>query len=256
VEVYGWEDGAFRSCGSVNLSAGLVSVNRIRANYLRSDEVYPAALYVTGTLDDGRRVVDVLAYHAENGRGEKRLTNLSLDPETGMSREILHSYTDVGLTDINADYVVEIPSLTLLPSLGDSGSANFWLIDWFQYSDSGKRAYVTTTYHNVSDGWYLEIPQNWEDKIVISRSDQIGVREVVFSLWQGEDQTAIPFLSVYRLTGNNRSNVASRSNRFVLREEESVIYAARFYDCPWDCGLSEADLLNSFHTIQSSWSSD
>ena len=39
-----------------------------------------------------------------------------------------------------------------------------------------------------------------------------------------------------------------------LREEEDVIYAAQFYDCGWDCGLTENDLLmKNFQTIQTSW---
>jgi hypothetical protein len=251
VEVYGWEDGAFLSTSSVKLSEGVVSLNRVRSNYLKGEEVYPPAMYVTGTLDDGRRVVDVIAYQ-KNG-GKVQLTNVALDEETGVSRQILQGYTDVGLTDINDDYVAEIPMPTPLPTQGDSGSTNFWLIDWFQYDNNGRQVYVTTTYHNVADGWYLEIPESWRDKLILSRNDQLGAREVVFSLWQGEDQTPLPFLSIYRLTGNNRYNMVNRSNRFILREEESVIYAGRFYDCPWDCGLDETDLLNNFKTIQSSW---
>ena len=63
----------------------------------------------------------------------------------------------------------------------------------------------------------------------------------------------MPFLSIYRLTGSSRAVSATINGRFVLREEDTVIYAARFYDCPWDCGLDEADLLDRFQTIQSSW---
>jgi hypothetical protein len=254
VEVYGWEDGAFISEDTVKLSDGVVSLNRLRANYLKGDELYPPAMYITGTLDDGRRVVDVIAYHRVSG--QNRLVNLALDEETGVSREILQGYTDVDMTDINDDYVAEVPLPTALPTQGDSGSTNFWLIDWFQYDDSGRRVYVTTTYHNVADGWYLEIPESWRDKLILSRNDQVGAREVVFSLWQGEDQSSLPFLSIYRLTGNNRYNMVNRGNRFILREEESVIYAARFYDCPWDCGLDTTDLLNNFKTIQRSWNNE
>ena len=33
-----------------------------------------------------------------------------------------------------------------------------------------------------------------------------------------------------------------------------MIYAAQFYDCGWDCGLTENDLLmKNFQTIQTSW---
>jgi hypothetical protein len=72
-------------------------------------------------------------------------------------------------------------------------------------------------------------------------------------MWKGDDKAPQPFLSIYRLTGNNRANAATAAGRFVLREEENVIYAARFYDSKWDCGLDEADLIRSFKTIQTAW---
>lgn len=255
VEIYGWQDGAFISLGSAGLSAGAAALNRVRANYL-SGEYYPPALYVTCTLSDGSRAIDVLAYQKMDGMEREQLVNLSLDPETGMSRNYLVGYTEVSLTDINADYVLEIPSPSPLPTYGESGASNFWLIDWNQYDAEGTCSRVMTTYHNVADGWYLEIPDNWRDCITISRNDSLSVsgqRQVIFSLWQGEDEPLQPFLSVYRLTGSNRAAHAVEDERFVLREESDVIYAAKFYHCDWDCGLNEADMLNCFHTIESSW---
>ena len=80
-----------------------------------------------------------------------------------------------------------------------------------------------------------------------------GQREVIFSHWRGEGQEPEPFLSIYRLTGSRRSTNAAQTGRFILQEEESVIYAAKFYDSQWDCGLDQADLLDRFVTISPSW---
>ena len=66
----------------------------------------------------------------------------------------------------------------------------------------------------------------------------------------------MPFLSIYRLTGSNRSIRAEEDGRFILREEGEVIYAAKFYDCAWDCGLGQSELLERFKTIQPSWYND
>ena len=76
---------------------------------------------------------------------------------------------------------------------------------------------------------------------------------LLFDYWQGTEEPPIPFLSVYRLTGTNRSAASQRAGRFVLREEESVIYSAKFYDVKFDCGLDESELLNKFHIIQTGW---
>lgn len=254
VEVYGWRDGKFDSLGSAGLSDGAAILTRVRSNYLKG-EYYPPALYVSCILADGSRTIDVLAYQSVAGKDKKELVNLSLDSKTGVSRNRLQGYAEVSPTDINADVVLELPSPSPLPSYGDFYSSNFWLINWSQYNELGQYSQVMTTYHNVSDGWYLEIPDSWLRKITISRNDSLsGQRQVSFSLWKGENEEPEPFLSIYRLTGSNRVSRAEEEGRFTLREEGEVIYAARFYDCEWDCGLNANDLLmRNFQTIQTSW---
>ena len=232
------------SRGLTELSAGITAMSRIRNNYLGGEFDQPA-LYVSSTLADGRRAIDVVSYV------DGALTNVSMGAE-GVSREIVQGYTEINPTDINRDMVVELPSPTLLPTYGESTSSNFWLIDWGQYDQQGNRNHVLTTYHNMSDGWYLEIPENWRDQITISRNDQVtGRREVIFSHWRGEDQEPQPFLSVYRMSSSQSSSL--EGDWTVLREDENVIYAARFWPGGWNCGLDGLDLLKRFNTIQASW---
>ena len=244
VEVFGWRNGAMASLGTVNLSKGITELSRVRLNYL-AGQPEPPALYITSTLANGGKAIDVVAWL--NGK----LTDLTLD-ESGISREILQGYTEVTPTDINGDYVLEIPTPNLLPSYGENLSNDFWLIDWCQYNKNGHRNHVMTTYHNVSDGWYLEIPESWRDQITISRNDQVtGQREVVFSRWLGEDEEPEPFLSIYRISSSQGNRVAE-NGWFLLREEENVIYAAQFRGS-WDCGLNEQQLRDRVKSIQTSW---
>lgn len=251
VEVFGWRDGAFSSLSRAGLSSGVVSLVRVRSNYL-AGEFYRPALYVISAMSDGSRAIDVLSYQ------DHQLVNLALTgQEDGVSQNLLRGYTEVSPTDINGDYVLELPSPRRLPSVNEATISNFWLIDWSQYNETGACRQVMTTYHNVTDSWYLIIPDSWRDRITISRNDTLsGQREVVFSLWQGAGEDPIPFLSIYRLTGSNRTTRAGYEGRFILREEESVIYAAAFYDCGWDCGLDQTSLLEHFNTIQASWYSE
>lgn len=248
VEIYDWNEGGMSSASTVTLSAGIKSLVRLRANYV-GGELYPPALYVSGVLPDGERVVDVLTYQND------QLVNLSMDPETGVSQKFIQVYTDVNLADINGDLIYEIPIPSPLPSYSETTPGNFWLINWDQYHENGKSSRVMTTYHNVPDSWYLEIPEHWKNKITIVRNDLVlGQREVVFSYWRGTEEPPVPFLSIYRLTGTNRAAASTRNGRIVLREEGATIYSAKLYDCKeFDCGLDEVELLERFHTIQSSW---
>ena len=71
------------------------------------------------------------------------------------------------------------------------------------------------------------------------------------SHWLGEEREPEPFLSIYRMSSSRSSSV--EEDWMVLREDENVIYAARFHNSAWDSGLDEMDLLDRFSTIQRSW---
>lgn len=233
--------------GVTELSAGITSLDRVRINYL--NDAIPA-LYYSSTLADGARTVDIVAFR------DHGLVNLTLDPMTGISREIIRGYGELNPSDVNSDSVLELPFPHPLPSYGGS-SSDFWLIDWSQYRISGERTPVFTTYHNVSDSWYLIIPPGWADQLTISRDDRTsGERAVIFSRWNGADTEPTPFLAIYKLTGVNRTTRATRGSRFILTEDASTIYAASFFESDWDCGLNEASLRDNFRLILKSWAND
>ena len=247
VDVYGWKDSAFKKLSTAPLSTGVVSVGRggVEENFINGDPPV-RALYVSSELSDGSHVVDVIAYQ------QGKLTNISLDPETGISRETLSRYVDLEPSDVNGDGVLELPQPSPLSGQEDSTASDYWLIDWYQYDSSGQRIEVCTTYHNVTDGWYLIIPDTWKDCITISRYDAIsGQRAVIFYHLEGSGAPS-PFLVIYKFT--SQTNRANTSNRFILREEENAVYAASFYNSSWDCGMDETELVSAFKLIQSGWS--
>ena len=245
VELYDWNAAGVATVSSASLSAGLSVIGQMKADYLT--DLIPA-LYITGELADGSRVTDVLALR------DGELVNLSADPETGVSRERVTGLRDVASSDVNSDYILEIARPWQLPAYGATVGA--WLMDWVQYDGRGRAKEICTTYHNTADGWYLVIPDHWENRLSIYRNDSVsGQRAVVFALWQGEEKEPIPFLSIYKLTGASRNTRAESGNRFILTEDSNAVYAATFYHT-WNCGLDENGLLENFRLIVSSWSGD
>ena len=51
---------------------------------------------------------------------------------------------------------------------------------------------MCTTYHNVADGWYLIVPEEWKDQITLRRRDSIGQRSVIFITWRGRARNPRP----------------------------------------------------------------
>lgn len=249
VEVYGWQNGMLDRLGTARLSVGITALasNGVRINYLTG--VIPA-LYITSTLTDGGQATDIVAMR------DGSLVNLTMNQETGVSVETIRGYGDIRPMDVNSDTILEMPRPHLLPTYGENLSSDFWLIDWSQYDVGGRAAPVFTTYHNMSDQWYLIIPEEWVDQITISRSDSSGIRAVIFSLWNGQKKAPTPFLAIYKLTGINSSSQAAKEGRFILAEDGDAIYAAEFFESGWNCGLDEAGVRDSFRLILSNWAGD
>lgn len=246
VTLYGWNTAEdIMTVQKVPLSAGAAAIRNMRFNFVKD---FSPALYVVSDLADGSAAVDVIA--VKDGQP----TNLTLDPETLVSRENSGSYRGLTLSDVNGDNVLELHRPRQLDSYVNVDGA--WLADWVQYDTRGRAGTICTTYHCEVDGWYLVIPEHWQNRLVIYRNDTVsGQRAVVFALWQGEDKEPMPFLSIYRLTGASRSLRATSGNRFILAEDSNTIYAATFYST-WNCGLDESGLLENFRLIVSSWSGE
>lgn len=192
------------------------------------------------------------------------LTNITLNEETGESGETIRIYSSAGCTDINSDSITEVPQPAPVAEYKTSGPPNFWFIEWRQYALDGTATTVFTTYHNDRDGWYLILPDDWVGRITLSRSDLTGggERAVIFSYWDpASGAEPQKFLTIYRLTGNNRVMWAGLPGRFRLDDDPGadgdVIYAAEFRtaaDGGWDCGLDEAGLKENFRLIRTEWS--
>lgn len=243
VEICSWNSLRTRRVDRAPLSAGMIAVTQMSVRRL-SDAV---ALCVVGTQADDSRTVDLIVNEDGNIR------NLTLDEETGISREQIFGYRENVVSDVNGDGTSEIARPWKMPAR--EGAPETWALDWVQYKASGAVSSVCTTYHNTADGWYLILPEEWRGVLTVHRGDSVpGQRTVIFSRKAGEGE-AQPFLSIYKFTGANRNLRAVSGGRFILAEDSSTVYAAAFLGS-WDCGLDENGLLDSFRLIVSSWSGE
>lgn len=231
---------------SIDITGIAEGSNRPRTGYLR--DAVPA-LFVTSNLTAGV-ITDILAYR------DGAITNITLNPETYQSDGTFRINSSVAARDINNDSVLELPQPTAFPDPNKTGADNFWSVRWIQYDIDGNAWQVYNTYYNGEDGWYLILPEAWEGKITLSRADTSGERAVVLSYWDGND-LARPerFLTIYKLTGPNRTTRSKLNARFVLRTSSDTIYAAEFdAGSTWDCGLTAETLPDQFRLIQPDWS--
>ncbi len=224
---------------SAALSTGIASLQRLRMITLAGDA---PALLAESTLTTGDLVSDLFVCR------DGSLINLTMNRSTQIS-ETRRSYSLVYAQDIDGDGCTEIPHPQQLYSRGDEV---FWSIAWFRYDASGRASTVMTTYHCVTDNWYLVLPSGWDVGLTVQRDDSVsGERAVILSRLRS-DGSLENYVAIYAITGENRYERAKLENRFLLQEEGTTVYAAEILDGKTD----ENTIRGRFHVIYTDWSSD
>lgn len=238
-EFYGWQDEQMGVAYRCVLSSSMASLNRGSMVSGRVDADTPA-LFITGVDEQGMAVTDILVFRSELG-----LVNLALTgSSTGVSNAVF-AYRQLSPQDIDGDGSIEIPD----PDPSWSGEQTDGLVRWMRCSGDGELSVVAETYHSLSCGWYLNIPESWWDWNVEAVTGSISNENQLNLNINGD-----PVLSIYTITGENRENRGRLGKRIVLRRQTATVYAGELYDAGTYYGMDEDLLRRSFSLIVGTWS--
>ena len=238
VDQYTLVSGQEPQATSAALSADIQTLQRLRMITLEGNS---PALLAESTLTTGDLVSDIFVCR------DGSLINLTMNRTTQVS-ETRRSYSLVYAQDIDGDGCTEIPHPQQLYSSGDEV---FWSIAWFRYDASGRADTVMTTYHCVTDNWYLALPSGWDVGLTVSRDESVSGEHAVTLSRLCSDGSLEDYAVVYTITGENRYERAKMENRFVLQEEGSTVYAAEILDD----SVGQNTISENFHVIYTDWSS-
>ena len=225
------------------LSPGITSLSRMRTGYITEEST---ALFVEGILESGSYFTDIFIDE------DSQLTNITATGHSGVSNTLRDEA--VYSTDIDNDRVMEIPSIVRL--YDETGNRlEYYRLDWYKYGIHGQKELHISTYHCYSDDWYIVLPKDWLNGLVIRREDAVnGERVVVFSVNDPQTDSFEDILFIYKLTGDNRYDRARQDGRFVLLENYTTIYAARILN--YDRVVrefTEDDVKENFDLIYMEW---
>ncbi len=230
---------------TARLSNGVEALLRVRPTGLLSSG---SAVLVESTINGNSIVTDIFAYR--NGA----ITNITLDETTGVSDRTVRSY-GAYCRDVNGDGVLDVPCPVPLPVTSES--TTYYMLEWYSYySYGGRPRLVATTYNNYTDSWYLSLPGEWIGRIAVRRVDRdAGERMIVFSTVNTDGGLETDFIEICALTGDNRSERAVSGGRFILLNEDAIIYSARILANGDELGLplSQELLRSNFGVIYSEW---
>ena len=247
-DYYNWQaDGNFTSQSSARISVTMAELSQqgcVTYGVLEGDI---PALFVTGVTEMPRAITDILA--VRNGE----LSNIVLSEVTGVSSQIA-PYSSLYPTDINGDGLTEVPWPTQLLSLSNEG-LSYQRVDWYSYDSNGNAAVALRTYHNTEDKWYFRLPEDWLNRIWISRATALDEATVTFYIWGDDGEEAEPFLRITAITGSSREYRAVRGERFLLSRQSEAIYTAELLDAneSWKYGMTADKVREAFSLIAAEW---
>ena len=126
-----------------------------------------------------------------------------------------------------------------LPS-AEGSDENDSAISWYNLDLDGRSLPKLTTYHSFSGGWFLKLPDRWQNQFCITRGAEAdGVHGYAFSQWED----------------GRRTESASADGRFILAEKGDITYAAKLGTGKWAEELSADRLRDMFHFIHIDWNS-
>lgn len=246
-DFYDWDGSSLLLRSSARLSVTVGELQWMQEGRLENSE---CAVFVTGRVagadETSRAVTDILVYR------EGELKNIVLSQSTGVSTQIAR-FLNIQPTDIDGDGVTEIPGpASLLAAVGDEK----WKIYWFSVAADGASHCRTITYHNLTDSWYMLIPEAWDGHFTVSQNNASNTERATtfFSLSGGRIHEKI--FTIYTLTGENREVLANRGGKSILRRQPNAIYAIEYasgYE-DWRYAIDEKELAARFNAITPQWS--
>ncbi|MDE7246021.1 MAG: FG-GAP-like repeat-containing protein [Oscillospiraceae bacterium] len=251
-EYYDWDssNSSLYLQSSARLSVPVGALQWMQVGNLQHGE---AAVFVTGRdtgIDEtSRAVTDILVYRAPE------LTNIVMSSDTGVSTQIFR-YINLQPADINGDGAMEVPMPAQLPS--DSGEDPYWKIYWHNYDLNGGSQLQAITYHNLTDNWYILIPESWDGHFTVRQNNTSSAVHSTTFYSSFMRTVGDELMTIYTLTGTDREAQASKNGRSILRRQvkPDTIYAVTYGDAyeSWRYAVADEVIAENFKVIVSHWS--
>lgn len=238
-EFYGWQDQQMGVAYRCVLSSSMASLNRGNLISGKLDADTPA-LFITGVDEQGAAATDILVFRQDVG-----LVNLAMNGSTTGISNAVYPYRQLFPQDIDGDGCIEIPA----PDGTWSAEQTDGLVSWLRCDADGVLTQAALTYHSLSCGWYLAIPESWWEWNITTATTSI-TNENQFGLLINGD----PVLALYTITGENRDNRSHMGERIILRRQTATVYAGELYAAGKYYGMDEDMLRRSFNLIVGTWS--
>lgn len=240
VALYHMKDGAVQRYNEASMSQPADKLKRIIQGKLDGGK---SAVYMASAVGDTALVTDVFTVL------DGVLTNVTLSNESGTDIRTMRNYY-VYADDIDGDGVVELPSIIPMQlTERQFHTDTHHLIRWYAMTPTGEEVDKMYTYHNFSDGWYMQLSSDLASRITVTDIDHA----TVFYLWDKQFLTTEKLLTVHSFTGASREEQGLSDGRFILHKTDTTVYAASLEQKAATYDFSTENVVYNFRLIQRDW---
>lgn len=224
---------------------------------LRLSENYSDILNIAqGTLEDGTEAVLITGIAEDQMKTDVLIQNDQAEltavdcGRLGSSAQLQGG--DLYPRDMDGDGNLEIPKGKVLPEY-EAGSGTQWTVEWYGLTAKGKSGLKCSTYHCFDEGWYLELPESWDDAISVrEKSETDGtctIHSVGFYQKSSGRKAGAEIVTIYALYGAARQEQVEARGLTSLYSDTDMILAVEINEetAPWEGTVSVAQLSERFH---------
>ncbi len=199
------------------------------------------AIYIDAVKGDGM-ITEVLG--VSNGKMYNALEN-----QKGGSVMSTYRASGVSIMDIDSDGVYEIPLLELITQGGGIGD-DVYKTYWYAY-DGEYLVLKCAAIMNYADGWYIEIPEKWEDRITVIRDT--ANRERIFMRIDeetGNSAEVVLKIRVVPIATPIESITSFGFETFEITRNEEYYFAASYNQMSLPESLTKQEITDMFKLIK------
>lgn len=171
---------------------------------------------------------------------------------TSGSQDASPTYRETSVTcfDVNSDGCLDIPSIESLDMFSSNVDQDELVpvTRWKTYTGNAF-SYTMTTLMNYTDGYFMELPDNWDSKVIITKKIESRLR--VISLWDFNQNTVLSELvRIQAIPAKDWDKANNGYNEYSeITRAKGIVYAAMFGNMGGKASISMAELKSKFHII-------
>lgn len=243
VGAYCFREGQFLLEKELNLSVSYGDILRLQEICLEDDS---NGLAVASVLGENQTVYDIFTLSEDAVIRVRSAETLVCDNLRGGT---------LYPQDVDGDGRTEFPKVEALPAYGEGATAQSVVL-WYGVDSQGESLQKAMTYHDFGSKWYLELPETWQDQIVIKQNDvATSISTVSSAIFYRLDEQGRPgedILTIYTLKGTDQQSYAEDLGLSILYSSTEVVYAVSINDGAesWEGSISMAQVSDGFHPME------